>query len=202
VTDFHGYTVFEMKTNSRDEISDTSTTGLSIFDPGLGKRSVNIKTEVPSLAIPFVWTCRNKAEVAALKAWFVALRGRLTPFWMPSGRRDLLLAEVSSTESTTFILKPCGYVKYGWPSRSRRNVAFRLPGGSFVYRQIVSVEDHVSTERIIVDPAIEESLPAGSWISYLHLCRLASDELKITWHNDSVAEASFKILERPQEVPA
>jgi hypothetical protein len=173
---------------------------VTILDPGLGVRYVIPRSDAPVVERPFLWTCAEKSEIEALKTWFNSHRGRVVPFWAPTWRRDLLIAQDVPAANATFSIQPCGYTKYSYPSRARRHLVARLNTG-LACREVTAATDNGTAEALTVSSAWGEILPVGTWLSFLTLCRLGSDELEIGWRSDGVAEAQLTFVEIPQEVP-
>lgn len=193
--------VLERRPNARETQPDISRRLTSLFDPGIGMRSVRGRDAAPAVEHPFLWTCHSKAEVAGLKAWFDVRRGRLVPVWLLTGRRDLLVAQPIGASDLTLGVAACGFTRHAFPQPARRHLAILLPSGAMAYRRVTDALDAGATETLTLSASLGEVLPAGAWLSYLTLCRLASDDLELHWVTDEVAEAQLRFVEIPQEAP-
>lgn len=199
MTAYLGFDVLEAPPNSREDQSDTLQRRILPFDPGLGKRSILLPGQA-GLAKPYLWTCVGKAQVVAFKAWLDARHGQAVPFWIPSWRQDLLLAEGMTAVDGGASILPCGYTLHAFPSKARRHLAI-FYGANVAYRSVLAASDLGDHESLTLSGSPGFALPKGAWLCYLHLVRLASDELEIVWHTDELAECSFPYLEVPEEAP-
>ena len=200
---YRGFDVLEVEPNWRDGLESTYRRSWLRFDPGTGKVRVDDRTGITALDNSFAWFMADRAAVAEFRAFVAARKGAAVPFWFPSWRSDLQLRTDAASTDTTLTIDAIGYTKYLFPQRSRRFVAFIL-SDSKIYREIVNANDPGDgvSETITIDSAPGVALPAASTlICFLFLCRLESDEVKITWHTSSVAEASLAFREIPREVP-
>lgn len=196
-----GIEVLERRANAREVQPDISRRSISAIDPGIGLRAVSGRDAAPAMDRPFLWTCGSKAEVQALKIWFAARKGRLTPFWLPTGRQDLLLAQPTGPSDLGLSVSACGYTRHAYPQRARRHLAISLPSGTTAYRQVTAAQEVGPMETLTLSASLGEALNVGSWLSYLVLCRLASDDLDLQWITNEVAEAQLRFVEVPQEAP-
>lgn len=201
MTTYLGLSVLEQRSNAVDDPSTHFTRDTDIFDPGNSKQSVVTKALGPNLTTDYLWTCKTKAEIAALKQWFFERRGALVPFWVPTWRQDLIVASDATATDTQITVKQCGYTRYAYPLNARRHLAIHFLDGSIIYRKATSSEDLGDIEIIHFTGALGKTLSAGTWVSYLAYCRLASDDLVINYHTDSIAEAKLGIFEVPAEAP-
>ena len=200
---YRGFDVLEVEPNWRDGLESTYRRSWLRCDPGTGKVRVDDRTGITALDNSFAWFMADRAAVAEFRAFVAARKGAAVPFWFPSWRSDLQLRTDAASTDTTLTIDAIGYTKYLFPQRSRRFVAFIL-SDSKIYREIVNANDPGDgvSETITIDSAPGVALPAASTlICFLFLCRLESDEVKITWHTSSVAEASLAFREIPREVP-
>lgn len=201
MTDYLGLPVLEQRSNARDEDNTGFHRDTYNFDPKHGKRNVRTKDIAPSLDNSYLWTCKNKAEIVALKQWFFNRRGMLVPFWVPTWRQDLLLAQDSLSGDTSILVQPCGYTRHAFPVHARRHLAIHFNDGSIIYRNITTATDNGISETLAFSGALGKALANWSWVSYLLYCRLSSDDLTINYHTDSIAEATIHYREIPAEAP-
>jgi hypothetical protein len=135
-----------------------------------------------------------------MESFLDAHRGRAVPFWLPSRRRDLLLAQPVGASDPGIVTRAMGYTRLLYPSKARRHLAF-LNGSSWIYRSITAAVEGATTETLTLSSPLGVSLPSATLVSQLLLCRLASDEAEIIYLTESVAEARISCLEIPQEAP-
>ena len=200
MTSYLGFNVLEISPNAREAAEDPLHRSLAGFDPGLGERGIRARGPAPTTARPVLWTCQNRAAIAAMEAFLEAQRGRAVPFWLPSRRRDVLLAQPVGATDPGIVIQSMGYTRLLYPSKARRHLAF-LNGASWIYQSVTAAVEGTATETLTMASPLGVSLPATTLVSQLLLCRLASDEVEVTYLTDSVAEAHLSCLEIPQEAP-
>jgi hypothetical protein len=200
MTTYLGIEVLEASPNTREDPSDSFHRSLYVKDPGSGKRNVRARDTCPKVTRPYIWTCQNRAEIQALKEWFSRRRGRLVPFWIPTGRQDLLLAQDVGSSDPGISIQSCGYAQFLFPSPARRHLAF-IAHGSLVYRQVLSATEMNGTDNLGLSSPLGMAFPKNGLVSFLVLARLASDDLEMVYHTESIAEATLHYIEIPGEVP-
>ena len=200
MTSYLGLDVLEHRPNMREVPTDASTRSLAILDPGLGARDVQARDLAPAIQRTHLWTAHGLAAIAELRAWLAARKGRAVPFWVSTLRQDLLLAAPGNAVDTTITIEGIGYARFAFPHRARRHLALHLPTGT-LYRQVVTATDGGATEALGLDAALGVTVPIGTLVSYLVLCRLDSDEIELVWHTDQLVETLLVFREIPEEVP-
>jgi len=200
MTNYLGIEVLEISPNARDPREDGLDRSVSALDPGLGTRSVRGRSEAPAISTPVVWTCPDRAAIASMEAFLDAHRGRAVPFWLPSRRRDLMLAQAVGASDSSILIQSAGYARHMFPAQARRHLAF-LNGATWIYRSVLAAAEGGGVETLTLNAPLGVALPGGALISHLLLCRLASDEIEITYITESVAEVTLPCSELPQEVP-
>ena len=193
--------VLERRGNARGDRQETSKRSVFQLDPGIGLRSARARDRAPALDHPYLWTCITKAEIRAFKEWLAVRRGRLVPLWVPTWRRDLLLAQAVGAHDSGISIQSCGYTQYAFPRAARQHLAFVLPDGSMAYRRVTSSQAGGSTETLTLSAPLGQGLPASSLICYLTYCRLDSDEIELAYITDAIAEAALRFVEIPEEAP-
>lgn len=205
MTTYEGFDVLEVEPNWRDGIDSTYRRDWIRFDPGTGKVRVDDKTGCAALDGSFSWFLEDRAAIASFKSFVNARKGQAVPFWLPTWRSDIQLADDVVSNSATITISLIGYTKFMFAQAARRRIAFILADGSKVYRKVIAASDpgNGTTETLTLDAAPGVALPASTTlVSLLTLCRLEADEVKVQWHTQTVAEASLAFREIPKEVPA
>jgi hypothetical protein len=107
--------------------------------------------------------------------------GRLTPFWLPTGRQDLVLAQDVGEGGLVLRCQAASSVQT-LASPARRALALRLPDGGVIFREVVSAEAvSGGFEDITVTQALP-ALTAGTVrLSWMCLARLDADRVEISW---------------------
>lgn len=195
-----GYDVLTIRTNASDTDEVSQIREFSVHDPLIGSRAITVRDTVPKLKIPYKRLCTSKSDIIAAKNWFKALKGRAVPFWFPSSRFDLVVAQTIQSTDVSLSVLSVGYTPNMYPYSSRRHLVFPSTTGD-LYRKITSASDNGVTETLGFTGSLGKSFAVGTKLSYLLLCRLASDDLSISYHNDSIAEIALEFIEVPGEAP-
>ncbi len=151
------------------------------------------------------WTCFSRSHAKDLVAFVDRRRGRLKPFWLPSGRHDVSLAQDAASGAGSVRVWSSGYGAAIWPlGPYRRHLALRRPSGAYDFRKVTAVTQNLDgTETLTLSSTLSAALPmAGSMVSHLILYRLDEDLVRIAFRTVAFAEAQFPLLELPAEVPA
>ena len=203
----YGHDVLEMLPNLTQDRAHSYSRLLSVYDSTTGPKPLVLdRAEVAhGRATGLLWTLGSRDEITACRAWLALRRGRLTPFWLPSGQHDLVLAADVAPGSVTMVIQASGYTRYQFPAAARRYLCVTLLDGSGTryYRRVTAAVAGVGTETLTLDAAFGPTtvIPAGrSRISFLHLVRLASDAPELQWHTRDTAEIALECVELPGEV--
>lgn len=144
---------------------------------------------------PYVLWLEEKAAVADMMSWFHSVRGSLRPFWMPTYQHDFEV--LSGFGTNTIIVSQMGYTQRLFGARERRFLGFFSPDGTVTKLEVASVVDNGTTETLV----LTGSTPSDTvFVSYLLFCRLATDELTISWSNSEIAECELRVIELPGEI--
>lgn len=200
MTSYLGFDVLERRPNMREAVTDVSPRSLAIHDPGLGARDVKPKDSAPAFQRTHLWTAQGLQAIADLRAWLAARKGRVVPFWVSTLRQDLILAAPGSAADTTLTIESIGYARFAHPHKARRHLALHLPNTT-LYRQVLTATDGGAMESLALTAALGTSVPLGTLVSYLVLCRLDADDIELVWHTDQLVEAALTFREIPEEAP-
>nr|WP_320132328.1 hypothetical protein [uncultured Holophaga sp.] len=202
MTTYQSLDVLTLHPNAREDGATTLSRAVEEFDPGLGRRVLTDPSGVTGRSRSWLWTCKSREEIVALRTWFMARRGKAIPFWAPTWRQDLELQAALDTTSTIATVAHVGYTDRAFPQAARRHLGFYIDG-TWVCRQVSAAVAYPSTETegLTLASALGVAAPLGTLVSYLTLCRLDTDELQLPYTTDSIAEVSFTFVELPQEAP-
>ena len=199
MTSYLGFDVLLAPPNTREEVQETFRRSVAVNDPGLGLVDRWTRDSAPQLDRSYLWSCKTRSEIAQMKAWLNARCGQAIPFWLPTGRRDLLLAGDIGAAATTFATLNTGYTQFAFQHKARRHVAFLTAAP--ILRAITSASDLGTTEQLGLSSALGVLVPASTLVSHLVLCRLATDAPTIIYHSDAKAECTLPYVEVPEETP-
>ncbi len=206
---YRGLPVFPVLHNAAEAIPETyprlgtevkSVTGAKAFDDHAG-------IPLPTRAVH--WRSMSRREALTMRSWLLARNGRLNPFWVPTFTWDMQF--ISPFGGSVIITRAYGYSSTLWPSLSRRYLAIYPSGLTTVYfAKVTAAFSAVATlngQSVTVENLTLDSVPPGmaigrTRISFLTLCRLASDDFTMKWTGLNSAEVTLNLVEVPHEVPA
>lgn len=197
---YRDYPVMTYRPNWREAPEIDYQRKLATLAFGTGRDSV---TDEAELALPmhtWRWTMLTREDVIAFREWIYARAGRAKAIWLPTWSDDLVLADEVAPSAVNIDFQAAGLAHFAQAGVHRTDVRIELTNGTVLYRRLsnfVTVDD--ATERatmnsifgITVTPAMIES------ISWMHLVRLDTDSIEITWHHAGVAEATI-IMKGPR----
>lgn len=187
-------------------VDETLRRKFALLDTGTGAREADTQALAPSPVRPFLWTCLSRADVAVLRAFLDARAGRCVPFWVPSYQQDLTLAADLPSAGSSATVRWVGYALHMFPpGGGRRHVALYEPGTSLTFRKVTAATDPGDglTESLALSSPAPRLFPAASTIvSFLKLCRLEEDDVRIEWAGRGYAQAALRLRELPLEAAA
>lgn len=203
MTTYKNYDVLTERPDRADTVQATATRGLSIIASTIGKRRVMDRWGVPRVVRSFNWLALNRAAVAALHQFITTRKGRVVPCWVATDNADLVLASDAQKTGNVLTVKAIGYTSSVFPTgNGRRHIALRMPSGAWLYAKVMScVDNRDGTERLVLDAVLTETTTAGTPVSFLTLCRLNDDAVRIKYETPAVAEATLNFIELPKETP-
>jgi len=125
----------------------------------------------------------TQAECWNFRLFLHSLVGRQGTFWLPTYRNDLTHTETISAVETGINIQNIKLADNMTFNTLRTHLAFILPNGTIICRAITNiVEVDDDEETITIDTALGvEVAMGGCTISFLDLCRQASDVVDIEW---------------------
>lgn len=202
MTTYKNFDVLLERTDRSGDLGATAKRGLSIIQSAVGKRITMDRWGVPSIVRSFVWAAFSRAEIGVLRTFLAARKGRAVPVWVSTDNADLTLALGAVAGSTTVTVKKVGYSTFVFATgNGRRHLAVRT-GETVQLAKVIACRDNLDgTETLTLDTPLTANLMAGKTMSYLVLCRLESDTVRIAYVTPTVAEASLNFVELPKETP-
>lgn len=201
-----GFEVLELNYNRIGAFEERLRRKFVLLSSRTGRRIADEQAPASSAMRPFTWTAIGRGEIAAMRAFLDARKGRAVPFWLPSFQWDLALAaDVAPNQSAATIM----WVRYKqqmWrTTAARRHLALWSLGNSAMdYCRITAATDSgdYQTETLTLDPVARRSYSrAQTVLSFLKFCRLEEDRVEISYPTANIAEASVLVRELPLEAP-
>lgn len=206
MTIYQGFDVLELNYNRIGRVDERVRRKVMLLDPKTGVRRQDEQSPAPTPTRPFSWFASGRAEIAAMRAFLEARKGRAVPFWLPSFQWDLRLTEDLTQTSVIATIQWCRYGEqmFGTTAARRHLALWDLGLGTMEYYRVEDTNDPGDevTESLTVDPAAVRTYQANrTVISFLKLCRLELDQAEIRHHNGTIAEATINVREIPLEAP-
>lgn len=199
-TQVYGYDLLQVIPDWK-EPSANARRNITKLDTGIGPITVLDRSGTSFQEIEFPWFLSGRSDIQQFRDFVDRRMGSLVPFWVPTWRADLVLDADAPSNSAAISVKACGYSSRMFPSTARRYLAIRTPTGGWIYRKATSASEVASSESIGLDSQLGVTLPAGTAVSFLVLCRLADDAAELDWKTAGIATAKTRFLELPREVP-
>lgn len=204
---YRDHDVLVLDYNRDAAIEDRLARDFVILDGKTGLRTPAEHSATPAAGRSFKWTAIGRDEITEMRDFLEARKGRAVPFWFPTFQWDLTLEEdVVATQASVTVT----WIRYTQQmfgtTGARRHVAFWTlgDGGTMDCYRIHAATDPGTelTETITIDPTAASDYPAASTVvSFLRLCRLDQDRVKISYPSVNVAEAEILVQELPLEAP-
>lgn len=205
-TTWHGFDVLTIEPNRSGPLDDELERRFALLDPQVGIRQPDERTPAPAPVRAFRWTAFSRQEVAVMRAFLDARKGRRVPFWLPSWQQDLRLAANVLAAQTVISAVWIGYTAQMFgTTEGRRHLASFAVNRDASYHHVTDANDpqDLVTESLTIAPGAGVDWAASTTIlSFLRFSRLEDDEVEITWHGPHTAEAILRVREIPHEAPA
>jgi len=206
VSTYLGYDVLDtVDFNRRGAIEERIQRLFVTLDTATGKMSSDEHSPAPAPVRPFTWTAFGRAEIAELFDFLDARKGRAVPFWLPSYQKDLSLSADVLQNDSNVTLAWVRYTQQMFPNTAgRRHLAFWEPNVPMTFHKVVDADDPSDglTETLTITPVALRLYPASTTIlSFLKLCRLEEDLVRMHWPTVQVVEATIMVRELPKEAP-
>lgn len=201
-----GHDVLELNYNRLGAFQEALHRKFVVLDSKMGLRTSDEQSPAPAVVRPFVWTALGDAEIATMRAFLDARKGRAVPFWLPTFQWDLKLSQDVIETQAIITIDWIRYVQQMWgTTAARRNVAVWTIGDPTMdFYRISAATDpgDYQTETLTLDPPAIRDYPAATRVvSFLKFCRLETDEVEINYPALGVAEATIQVRELPLEAP-
>ncbi|WP_287916087.1 hypothetical protein [Comamonas sp.] len=131
------------------------------------------------------WMLAGREEHSAWRSLLYGLRGRAQAVWVPTHAEDLVPAELAS--GAVLKVQRVGYARFGLGQQGRRDIRIELHSGAVIYRRITAAVESGPTEELALDSSLPGVIAPEqiARISYMALCRLASDDIELEHLTDA-----------------
>jgi signal recognition particle receptor subunit beta len=148
----------------------------------------------------FQWTFSAKtlAEAKAFRAFFEGKKGRLTPFWLPSFKRDITLITQANMGTITLYAKKAlrNFGMYG----QKRHIYIPTLGFAAKINAVTIIDATVQSDEILTIDTVLTNNVYMQVIEYLFLVRFNSDEFVLE-KDGTRFKTTFNFIELQGETP-
>lgn len=124
-----------------------------------------------------------------------SLYGRQNVVWYPTFKPDLRHVVTIGSSDTTIEIANVGLVDNMGLNSLRTHLAFLLPDGTQIYREITDIQDSNGNEEVTIDSALGQEIAVGGCnISFLDKCRSASDKFSLRWLSSGEMESLVNFI--------
>lgn len=196
---YRGYPVLETRPDESKDLTWGFERILSTLD---NKTSIPIITDISGRGMPTLgwrWTDAGRDKRAELRSMIYALRGRQNPVWLPTHADDLTIIAPSSAPQKHIDVANVGYSRFSAGKVHRRDIRIELADGPALMRRVVQAGAlDATTERLELDTEHGQDIGPDNVvrISFIQLCRLASDDVEIEHVTDSEGVATCALTFR------
>jgi len=148
------------------------------------------------------WTFYNdtRAKCWDFRLFLHSLKGRQGSCWIPTYKNDLTQVETIGAADVVFSVENIELADNMTFNNLRTHLAFIFTDGTIICREIEDIEESTSGyEEITIDSALGLEVEVGDCkISFLDLCRQASDVINIDWlepNKNSVNQVFMAVVE-------
>lgn len=194
-TVFDGREVFPFAPNWSENLDVTHSWPTLRSDFERGAIRVFRPVQFPSELREAAFLAIGEPEAFAMKQFFVRMRGQRGEFYMPTGENDLPpVAQLVAGQSTLFVAGVETEAAYDG-STVFRAIRVLLTDGTELYRKVNSIFVTGGNSQLNLSAAWASTIPLSAIesVSWMPVCRLASDILTLEWVTDAVATTRLAI---------
>jgi len=183
VTEFDIYPVLDLPPLNTEQVVEAVEAGVQVIDYG-GVIEAAWGRSVADMVRGVRLMLATRAERQWAKAFLDACRGRQCAFWLPTWRRDLVTLSYPDAGDDTVTVESTDILDAG--SSAHVACQFAWANGDISYHTVVTATDNLDgTHGVEFSPVFPYEIDGehAVVISWLELCRLATDE--VTWSHGS-----------------
>lgn len=198
-TQYRGWSVLTDRPDEAEDLTSSFQRLQAELDSGL---SIPLLSDTAERALPMLgyrWLGLGRAQRSAWRSLIQALRGQQRALWASTFAADLTLVSTISPTGVAIDVANIGYSRFGQQKPGRRDIRIELLDGTAFHRRITaSSELSAEVERLVIDESLGRQVTPGQVgrISWLSLCRGASDTVEIEHITDSEGLASSSLTFR------
>lgn len=195
-TMYRGRPVFAQRPDESTDLSHSYERLTLLLDNTTGKAAVTDTAGKGFVLQQHRWCLAGRAEHSAWRSLLYALQGRAKSIWLPTHAQDLVPVEPLS--GSLLKVQRVGYARFGVGQLGRQDICIELADGSVLMRRITAAVESGPIEELVVDADFPGVIQPGqvARISYMALCRQASDDIELEHLTDQDGVARCAITLR------
>lgn len=190
----NGREIFDKRPNWANDVPVTHEHPVNELDYGYGIVSRFTPIDFGTMLRSHTYLARNVEEADAMVDLFRRSYGQQGEFYVPTWEHDMF--PKVRAEATTQVMRVAGreFFEAYRDTTVNRGVAVRFKDGSMLYRQVLAISNITDAEGDDSGVSVTEAWgraidPADvEYVSWLLVCRFASDSFTIEFLTDSVAQ--------------
>lgn len=190
-TQYEGLDVLEDRPNRHQPQSVDYSRAVTQVDYGLG--SVNRYDDPSSPVVDRSMVYRDGArnDVWDRRLWLHKMAGMSGEFWAPTNNSDLTVVGDEGVNGELHV-EPVGWSEHYVGDVSRTHLYIRLRGGNIEIREITNALLEDDYESLVIG-AFDFDADDVLQVSWLERCRIAADEIEMTWHTQGVTDTEIPL---------
>jgi hypothetical protein len=193
---YRGLPVLEHEPNWRDQPGLAYRRQLDVLDNLTGALLVQDRSGLAEPAQTMLWSAFDRTEIAALRKFLWARRGRWRGIWVPTFASDLKLVDTIAPSAVNIDVENVGLTQFVAADVGRQDIRIELVDGTIYYRRVSAFAlVDADTERMTLSTALGATITPAAVrrISWMMFARLDDDLVEIEWVSASVAEATVTL---------
>ena len=168
---------------------------IAVLDAGTGPFEIVSNSDFNEAVQSHGWRPQTKQAAWWLRQLLHNIKGRQAAFLVPTFKYDLELTRPVGPSETNIYIRNVGAAANMGLNDLRTYLAFRPAGASVVPRKVtgISVID-AAEELITINTAPGVAFEPGESLCWVDRCRLANDEIELTWHGVGKCEADTPLV--------
>lgn len=191
---FNGREVFLKKPDWSRPVRLDYLHEVETVDFGRGRTAVFSPLDFGAQTRSAVYLNRSFDEAEELRRFFARMKGQRGEFYMPTWRNDLPLKTTALSGADTLRVEGTEAADAYADDSVHRAVMVAVEGQAPFYRLVEDIGPSAGDTVVQIDGTWPFDLPPETTrVSWLHVCRFATDTLMIEWLTTAVAQAQLSI---------
>lgn len=187
---YRGLPLMLIAPNWVSPLDERNVRNIDVFETDLKARFTVLNSDVPYIVRTHAWFLKGKPRIAQYRGWLFSRKGRVVPFWSPSWKNDMTLAQRIEAGSLSMTIETIGYRNFYGSRVGREDIIIFLRNGQHLTRRISSAAAGLtpSTEILVLDQEVASVIEPHmvQMICFLGQHRLDSDEVELDWRSDAL----------------